>query len=92
LIDTRDLPIATDVLLHEMTSVDVCSCSTSVMASRSTKFTFGDPWVHIAALCFVLLIVLAIVKWEHFGNPVPGAFYEIDGAKMHIKCITARTI
>src|SRR6202789_4278631 len=61
------------------------------MASRSTKFTFGRSWLRIAALCFFLLLVpglwnLAIVKWEHFRTPVPGAFYDIDGAQMHINC------
>ena len=61
------------------------------MISRSTKFTFGLSWVRIASLCFLLLLVpalwnLAIVKWEHFRNPVPGALYEIDGAQMHIDC------
>jgi hypothetical protein len=61
------------------------------MISRSTKFTFGNSWARIAALCFFLLLVpalwnLAVVKWDHFRNPVPGAFYEVDGAQMHIDC------
>lgn len=60
------------------------------MTARSAKSTFAR-WVRIAALCFFLLFVpailnFAIVKWEHFRNPVPGAFYEIDGAQMHINC------
>jgi pimeloyl-ACP methyl ester carboxylesterase len=32
------------------------------------------------------LLNLAIVKWEHARNPVPGAFYDVDGAQMHIDC------
>jgi pimeloyl-ACP methyl ester carboxylesterase len=55
------------------------------------KSILAPSWVGISAICVLLLLIpalwnLLIVKWEHFLNPVPGAFYEVDGAQMHIYC------
>ena len=64
------------------------------MASRSKPSIFARFWASIAGLCVLVLFApalvnLAIVKWEHARNPVPGAFYEVDGAQMHINCTGA---
>jgi pimeloyl-ACP methyl ester carboxylesterase len=64
------------------------------MASRSKRSIFARFWALIAGLCVLVLFApalvnLAMVKWEHARNPVPGAFYEVDGAQMHINCTGA---
>ena len=61
------------------------------MASPSKSSIFARLWAPIAGLCVLLLLApalvnLAMVKWEHARNPVPGAFYNVDGAQMHINC------
>lgn len=61
------------------------------MASRSKSSIFARLWAPIAGLCVLLLLApalvnLAMVKWEHARNPVPGALYDVDGAQMHIDC------
>jgi hypothetical protein len=64
------------------------------MASRSKSSFFARFWAPIAGLWVLLLapalVNLAMVKWEHARNPVPGAFYEVDGAEMHINCTWLR--
>ena len=61
------------------------------MASGSKRSIFARFWASIAGLCVLVLFApalvnLAMVKWEHARNPVPGAFYDVDGAQMHINC------
>lgn len=45
----------------------------------------------LAASFLLLLLTLALwnlgaAKWEHDHNPVPGAFYAVEGLPMHIDC------
>ncbi len=45
----------------------------------------------LAACCILMLLLpglwnVAVAKWQHTRNPVPGAFYAIDGRQMHINC------
>ena len=45
----------------------------------------------LAASCLLLLLALslwnlAVTKWQHAQNPVPGNFYSVDGRQMHIYC------
>ncbi len=45
----------------------------------------------LAGLCVFLLLALslwnlAVTKWQHAHNPVPGNFYHVDGRQMHIYC------
>lgn len=61
------------------------------MAHRSMKSSHASRFRQIAAACLLSLVVpalwnLAMVKREHFRNPVPGAFYSVDGTPMHINC------
>ncbi|MBV8827646.1 MAG: alpha/beta fold hydrolase [Acidobacteriaceae bacterium] len=46
-----------------------------------------------AIICTVFVLVfsiaiwsLAVTKWLHFRNPVPGDFHSVDGRRMHIYC------
>jgi pimeloyl-ACP methyl ester carboxylesterase len=44
-----------------------------------------------AAICVLLLLALtlwslAMAKWQHARNPVPGNFYTVEGLQMHIDC------
>ena len=49
-------------------------------------------WPAIAAVCCLLALLslaiwnLAIAKWQHARNPVPGSFYSVEGRQMHIYC------
>ncbi len=61
------------------------------MGSSSNRSILARPWATAAGLSVLLLITpsllnLAIVMWEHARNPVPGAFYDVDGVRMHIDC------
>jgi pimeloyl-ACP methyl ester carboxylesterase len=45
----------------------------------------------LAALCMAFLLALplwnlAVTKWQHAHNPVPGNFYSVNGRQMHIYC------
>jgi pimeloyl-ACP methyl ester carboxylesterase len=45
----------------------------------------------LAARCLLLLLALslwnlAVTKWQHAHNPVPGTFYSVDGRQMHLYC------
>ena len=44
-----------------------------------------------SAACPLLLLALslwnlAVTQWEHARNPVPGAFYSVEGRQMHLYC------
>ena len=45
----------------------------------------------LAGMCVLLLLALslwnlAVTKWQHRHNPVPGNFYSVEGHQMHIYC------
>ncbi|HEY4361708.1 MAG TPA: alpha/beta hydrolase [Bryobacteraceae bacterium] len=45
----------------------------------------------IVALAILLLLALplsnfAIAEWQHAANPVPGAFFSVEGRRMHLYC------
>jgi len=48
--------------------------------------------VRILAGCFLLLVIglslwnLAVTRWQHAHNPVPGSFYSVFGKQMHLNC------
>lgn len=64
------------------------------MAFRSTRSVFARFGGLLGGLSVLLLlgpalVNLAVVTWEHARHPVPGEFYEVDGARMHIDCTGA---
>ena len=45
----------------------------------------------LAGSCLLLLLALAlwnlaVAKWQHAQNPVPGKFYSVEGRRMHLYC------
>jgi pimeloyl-ACP methyl ester carboxylesterase len=45
----------------------------------------------ITGACVLFLLALslwnlAVTKWQHAHNPVPGEFYSVDGRQMHLYC------
>lgn len=69
----------------------VTSASTSGGAVRSYRRRVARPAAISAAICSLLLLTLslwnlAVAKWLHKRNPVPGNFYTVEGSQMHIDC------
>jgi pimeloyl-ACP methyl ester carboxylesterase len=51
--------------------------------------------VHVTGMltgsCLLILLMLAlwnlaVTKWQHAHNPVPGSFYSVEGRQMHLYC------
>ncbi len=45
----------------------------------------------VGLACLLLLLALslwnlAVTQWEHARNPVPGAFYSVEGRQTHLYC------
>ena len=62
---------------------------------RSGHRFFGRGVARLTAIssvsCVLLLLTLslwnlAVAKWQHARNPVPGNFYTVEGLQMHIEC------
>jgi pimeloyl-ACP methyl ester carboxylesterase len=59
--------------------------------SNLFPMTFARAIKITATLCLIFLLALplwnlAITKWQHARNPVPGNFYSVNGRQMHIDC------
>jgi len=61
-------------------------------AKKKLRFRIARLSILSAFGAFVLILLLgfiwnlAVSHWQHEHNPVPGAFYMIDGLEMHIDC------
>ena len=65
------------------------------MAVYTERRSFRQNAAHLAAIavgvCLLFLLALSlwnlgVTKWQHAHNPVPGAFYSVDGRQMHLYC------
>jgi pimeloyl-ACP methyl ester carboxylesterase len=61
---------------------------------RSGRLSRARLSVIAVVACLLLLLGpslwnVLLVKWQHAHNPVPGAFYTVEGSQMHIDCTGA---
>ena len=61
--------------------------------SKGRSFIQRTAWIAgiLAGLCVLLVLTLslwnlAVTKWQHTHNSVPGNFYTVDGRLLHLYC------